>query len=239
MPPLVGDRRCEFVAQRNGVDMGVSVDERLRLMLVTDGRGDADRLEVLVQAAVSGGLRAVQLRELQMTASDLARLCDRLRPLLEAVDGCLLVNDRVDVAAAGHAHGAHVGFRSLAPGAARSVLGPRGFLGMSVHDAAEMSEAVAGGCNYAVLAPVWSTATKPDAVGLGLAVAGGLTAAADLPVLWLGGLDAQRARSVGDLPPEQRPMGVAVCSAICAASDPRQATEALLSSCAWAAPAAT
>ena len=218
--------------------MGVAVDERLRLLLVTDGRGDPDRLVAIVQAAVAGGLRAVQVRELQMTANDLARLCDRLRPLLEQVEGCLLVNDRVDVVAAGHAHGAHVGFRSLMPASARRVVGDDRLLGMSVHDAGQLSEAVAAGCDYAVLAPVWSTATKPDAVGMGLSVAGGLTAAVDLPVLWLGGIDAQRAQAIGDLAPEQRPFGLAACGAICRAPDPRQATRALLSSCAWMAAAA-
>lgn len=215
--------------------MAVSVDERLRLMLVTDGRGDVDRLVAIVQAAVAGGLRAVQLRELQMTANELVRLCDRLRPLLEEVEGYLLVNDRVDVVAAGHAHGAHVGFRSLAPASARRVVGDHRLLGSSVHDAGQLTEAVAAGCDYAVLAPIWSTATKPDAVGMGLSVAGGLTAAVDLPVLWLGGIDAERAQTIGELPPEQRPFGLAACGAICRARDPRQATRALLSSCVWKA----
>ena len=49
--------------------------------------------------------------------------CARLSPTLEDVGGALLVNDRVDVACAGAAHGAQVGHRSLTPAAARAALG--------------------------------------------------------------------------------------------------------------------
>jgi len=215
-----------------------AVDEALlRVLLVTDGRGDAARLQAIVRAAVAGGLRVVQLREPGMNARQLEQLCARLSPVLEAVGGWLLVNDRVDVAAAGCAHGAHVGHRSLTPALARSVLGPTAPLGMSVHDAGQLAEAVAARCSYALLAPVWPTSCKSGVAALGPRRAGVLTAAVELPVLWLGGVTPQRARSIGELPPRLRPHGVAVRSAICEADDPRRAAAELVSSCAWAAAA--
>ena len=67
------------------------------LMLITDGAGDATRIAAIVEAAVAGGVRSVQVREPRFGACQLLELCGRLRSVLEAVGGLLLVNDRVDV----------------------------------------------------------------------------------------------------------------------------------------------
>ncbi|MEE9126457.1 MAG: thiamine phosphate synthase, partial [Planctomycetota bacterium] len=92
---------------------------RLRLVLITDGAGDLDRIQTVVAAALAAGFAAVQLREPKLGARQLAALCERLWPRVLEHDAVLLVNDRVDVAALDLAHGVHLGFRSLAPGAAR------------------------------------------------------------------------------------------------------------------------
>lgn len=205
--------------------------QALRVLLVTDGSGDPDRIDAFVRAAIDGGIRAVQLREPRLSARQLVDLCHRLRPRLDAAGVWLYVNDRVDVVATGHAHGAQIGHRSLRPADARSVL-VDGLLGVSVHDEDELAAAVPS-CDFALLAPVWPTASKPDLPGLGVARAGAMTAAARLPVLWLGGVDARRIASLRDLPPEQRPVGVAAMRSICVANDPGAAAAELVA--AWAA----
>lgn len=211
---------------------GMSASDRVRalpcLLWVSDGHGDVARLEHVVAAAVAAGLRWVQLREPGWSARQLADACARLRPVLRAVGGVLLANDRVDVAAAGVCDGAQVGHRSLPVATARRVLGPGPWLGASCHDASELAAAAVGGADFALLAPVWPTASKPGHTGLGVATAGELTAAAPLPVLWLGGVTAARLAAVRQLPPGQRPRGFAVRGAIGDASDPATATGALL-----------
>ena len=152
-------------------------DPRLRLILITDGAGDLARIEAVVAAALRGGCRCVQLRERAWSARQHAAACERLQPLLAAAGGLLLVNDRVDVAAAGLAHGAQVGHRSLAPRAARQALPRPALLGSSTHDAQELDEAAAAGCDFALLAPVWDSSSKPGRAGMGVAAAGALTAA--------------------------------------------------------------
>jgi thiamine-phosphate pyrophosphorylase len=199
-----------------------------RLLLVSDGRGDASRLADVVAAAIDAGVRAVQLREPSMTARELAACCARLQPLLAAVDGLLFVNDRVDVAAAGCCDGAQVGHRSLPPAAARRALGPGRWLGVSAHDAGELAAAAAAGADFALLSPVWPTASKPGAAGLGVAGAAALTAAAALPVLWLGGVTAARVAAVAALPAAQRPRGFAAIGAVFAAREPAAAAAELL-----------
>ncbi|MCC7061175.1 MAG: thiamine phosphate synthase [Planctomycetes bacterium] len=202
--------------------------DALRLVLVTDGRGDLPRLEAIVKEAVAGGVRCVQMREPHWSARMQLVATERLAVLLEGKGGLLLVNDRVDVAAAGPAHGAQVGHRSLPPEVARRVLGPAAVLGYSAHDQAELDLAAAAGCDFALLSPVWATTSKPGMPHLGEARAAGLTSTARLPVVWLGGVTAASAARIADLPTHQRPAGIAVRSAIMEAADPRYAAAALL-----------
>lgn len=206
----------------------VPPDPRLRLILVTDGFGDPNRIVEIVKHALAGGVRCVQLREGKWTARAMLRACDSLRPLLDDVGGLLLVNDRVDIAASGAAHGAQVGHRSLPPKMARDVLGPDRVLGYSAHDESELAEAAAGGCDFALLSPVWPTTSKPDAAFLGPERAGQLTAAATLPVIWLGGVDHKTIAQLAEVPAAQRPIGVAVRSAIMLVAQPDLAARELL-----------
>ncbi len=206
--------------------------DAMRLLFVTDGRGDESRVVSLAERAVRGGCRAVQLRETAWSAAQLAVCAARVRPLLQQVGGVLLVNDRCDLAACGACDGAQVGVRSLPPDQARRAVGERALLGVSCHDAVELAEAEAAGADFALLSPVWPTRSKPGHVGLSVARAGALTAGAGLPTLWLGGVTSARAAEVAGLPPVQRPVGIAVMSAIADAADPEAAARELLR--AWA-----
>lgn len=200
----------------------------LRVVLVTDGRGDATRIAEVVRAVTDAGVRCVQLREPQWSARALHRIVDDLAPLLAAVNGLLLVNDRLDVAMASRADGAQLGHRSLPPAVARRVAGPGTVLGYSAHDAHELAEAADAGCDFALLSPVWPTTSKPGLPHLGPTRAAQLTASARLPVVWLGGVDAATAALLREVAPAERPVGVAVRSALMAAGDPGAAASALL-----------
>jgi len=200
----------------------------LRLIAVTDGQADPARLERIVREWVSAGVRCVQLREPQMSARALLHVCERLLPLLDEVRGLLLVNDRVDVAAARLAHGVQVGHRSLPPTLARAVLGPHGVLGFSAHEAAELDQAAEAQCDFALLSPVWPTSSKPGAPHLGLGRAAHMTKRARLPVVWLGGVDVERLGALGEVPADGRPAGVAVRGALLASEDPGGAATRLL-----------
>lgn len=200
----------------------------LRLVLVTDGQGDPARIERIVREVVQAGVRCVQLRESQLSARALMHLCERLLPLLDDVQGLLLVNDRVDVAAARCAHGAQVGHRSLPPALARQVLGPHAVLGFSAHEVAELDQAAEAQCDFALLSPVWPTTSKPGSPVLGVARAAHMTSRARLPVVWLGGADTAQLAQLVDVPAAGRPVGVAVRSAMMVAEQPGNAAAELL-----------
>lgn len=142
-----------------GAGGAASLSTALRLMLVTDDRllEDRDLLEVC-QAAEAGGVTSIQLR-LKRVAS--RRLLTLARAVRTAIQIPLLVNDRVDVALAAGAAGAHLGPDDLPLAQARRFV-PAGFwLGGSVGTESE----VPGGAeaDYWGIGPVRATSTKSDA----------------------------------------------------------------------------
>jgi thiamine-phosphate pyrophosphorylase len=162
------------------------------LLLVTDRRacGDRDLVEV-VAAACDAGLPAVQVREKDLTGRALHALAERLRAVTARTRTLLLVNGRVDVAIAVGADGVHLGTGALAVADARALLPAGALVGVSTHAADEVA---ATDADYAVFGPVWDTPSKrafgaPQGTErLRVAVA-----AARVPVLAIGGVDAANA----------------------------------------------
>ncbi|REF35272.1 thiamine phosphate synthase [Thermasporomyces composti] len=217
----------------------------LSVYLVTDTRLCGARGVVdTVTAAVAGGVTVVQLRDPNASARELVELGLRLREALSGLGIPLLINDRADVARAVGADGVHVGQRDLPAPAAREIVGPDAYVGLSVHDVADLYEDDGGGhdephrsgpatlrlrdelaaVDYLGVGPVFAQQTKPDAgTPIGLRGLAEVCAAAPLPCVAIGGIDASSAgavRAVGAA-------GVAVVSAICGQPDPMAAARTL------------
>ena len=194
------------------------------LMVVTDRVlcGGADGLAAAVEAAVSGGADAVQLREKDpdgrsLPASELSTLARRLR---EVTRGALLVvNGPLEVAVAVEADGVHLPEDAPMPPRPR-----RGFLvGRSVHSAEAACRAEAAGADYLVAGPIFETRSHPGVEPAGLALVEEIARAVRVPVLAIGGVTAGRVEEVV----RAGASGVAVISAVLAQPDPRAAAEAL------------
>jgi thiamine-phosphate pyrophosphorylase len=120
----------------------------------------------LARALVDGGARILQLRMKDASAAAVLAVVDELRPLCRARCVTFIVNDRLDVALAGGADGAHLGQDDLPLAAARGIV-PAGFvLGISTHNEAQARAAVDGGADYIGFGPCFATRTKsnPDQV---------------------------------------------------------------------------
>ena len=206
----------------------MTTDDRLRLIMITDGVGDLARILRAVRAAFAGGCRCVQLREPAWSGRQLWEACAALLPLVRDHGGLLLINDRLDLANAGVADGAQVGHRSLPPDAARLALGPERMLGFSAHDEIELAAAARARCDFALLSPVWATDCKPGAPPLGVARAAALTAGARLPVIWLGGVTPAVSAELRALAPSERPRGLAAMSGVLGSADPAGVCRRLL-----------
>jgi thiamine-phosphate diphosphorylase len=202
--------------------MGAIDPERLRVHVITSsglvpGRG---HLEVAM-AAAEGGADVVQLRAPELSDDELSALAWKLARVCRDAGVLFLVNDRIDVAVAIRAAGAHVG-QSDHPETAREQLGPEGVLGISVATPEQAEAAEMAGADYLGVT-VFATPTKPEAIPLGLDGLRAIVGATSLPVVAIGGIDASNARHVL----AAGAAGVAVVSAVGAAADPVAATREL------------
>jgi thiamine-phosphate pyrophosphorylase len=194
--------------------------------LVTDRRVVAD-LVAAARVALAGlppGAVAVHLREKDLGGRDLLSLARSIGGVCAGSGQLLLVNDRVDVAIAAGAAGAHLPSAGLSAADARRLLGPRRLVGVSCHGLDDVRRARDGGADYATFGPVFDTPSKRAygaPVGLGaLAEASRL----GLPLVALGGVDAENAPQVMAAGAH----GVAAIRAWLASPDPAAAVAALL-----------
>ncbi len=183
----------------------------------------------LVQAAVSGGVTLVQLRDKTSTTRAMVETARRLKAALAGTGVSLLINDRADVAAASGADGVHLGRDDLTPAQARAILGPDRIVGVTVKNPAEARAVEPGIVDYASVGGVFATESKvnPDAP-IGLAglrdMAAVLTAGVPgLPRCAIAGIDGSRAADVIAAGVD----GICVVSAITRAPDPHQAARDL------------
>jgi thiamine-phosphate pyrophosphorylase len=200
--------------------------DELRLCLVTDRTQTRGReLVAVVDECLAAGLPAVQVREKDLGAGDLAFLCRRLRPLTLDRGALLIVNDRVDVALAVGADGVQRTHASLPVEDIRALVDKRLRVGASVHSLEEAVEAQVKGADWVVFGPVYDTASK-RAWGppQGPARLERVAAALRIPVIAIGGMTPERVREVRGAGAR----GVAAISAILDTDRPADATRRFL-----------
>ncbi len=196
-----------------------------RLILVTDRRLPKGRpIEAVVEAAVRGGLTAVQLREKECPAPEFLALALRLRAILDGLGIALIINDAVDIAAESGAAGVHLGQGDASPAEARRLLGPGAIVGLSVETLAQAEAAAEWDLDYLGVSPVFFTATKTN-IGRAWGLDGlrRLRARTQKPLVAIGGINASNAASVLEAGAD----GLAVVSAIVSAADPESAAREL------------
>jgi thiamine-phosphate pyrophosphorylase len=196
------------------------------LYLVTDRNqtGGRDLLWVL-QQALDGGVKAIQLREKDLCGKDLFLLAERSQKLCEAYGAKLFINDRVDVARAVGAAGVQLSKASLPIATARALLGSQKFIGASTHSLQETQAAEQAGADFVVFGPVYFTPSKA-AYGdpQGLAALKTIVDNVSLPVYAIGGIKPENIESTKNTGVR----GVALISAIVSAESPEEAAVKIL-----------
>ena len=195
------------------------------LYLVTDRRLAGSRpLEEVVRAAVRGGVTAVQLREKECGTAEFVELARKLKVLLAPMAIPLMVNDRVDVALASGADGVHIGQLDMAYGDVRRLVGPDAIIGLSVQNEEQAADAASLDVAYLGASPIFPTPTKSDTgPPCGIEGLSAMRRASRHVLVAIGGIDVGNAATVMGAGAD----GVAVVSAICAASDPETAAREL------------
>lgn len=195
-----------------------------RLHAVTDAAvvAAADFPVRAAAIASAGPAVALHARDRSATGATLARVARRLVALAGPPEAAVVVNGRPDIAHAVGAQGVQLGASDLRPDEARASF-PRGWIGRSVHSAAEAEEAARDGADYLIVGNVYETPSHPGRPGGGPRLVREVLSAG-LPVIAIGGVNGARAAAMRD----QGAYGVAAISALWWAPDPAAAALALL-----------
>jgi thiamine-phosphate pyrophosphorylase len=188
--------------------------ERARLYLVIE----AGAARAVVPEALAGGVDVVQLRDKDAADDQVVAAGRWLRGVCDSAGALLIVNDRPDLALACDADGVHVGQDDEAVASVRAKVGRDVLIGLSTHSPAQID--AAGDADYLGVGPVFETATKPGLEPVGVELVRYAEEHATRPWFAIGGIDAERAATIG----AER---IAVVRAIRDAEDPRAAAEAL------------
>lgn len=204
------------------------MNDELGVYLVTDSELSEGRSTVeVVDAAIRGGVDVVQLREKPASARERYEVGREVRELTHEADVPLIINDRVDLAVALDADGVHLGDDDVPVSVARDQLGTDAIVGRSVSTPEAAREAEHAGADYLGVGAVFETNSKddipPEEYAVGLDRVRTIREVTDLPFVGIGGITPENATDVV----RAGANGVAVITAITAASDPEAATRRL------------
>jgi thiamine-phosphate pyrophosphorylase len=196
------------------------------LYLVTDRTQTQGRdLLWVLERALEGGVKAIQLREKDLSGKDLFQLADKTRELCDRYDAQLFINDRIDVALAVDAAGVQLGKTSLPVETSRLLLGPGKLIGYSAHSLEESRIAQHSGADFLLFGPVYFTSSKaPYGAPQGLEALKKIVEKVALPVYAIGGIKTDNIIDVR----RTSAKGIALISAIISANDPKGAAESMV-----------
>ena len=223
------------------------------LYLVTD-RHQTDKrpLTAVIEEALKAGVKAVQLREKDLSAKELFDLARSLRGLTSQYRARLFINDRLDIAIAVKADGVHLGqkgfsasdikqflksalhitplietFRGRHPASLspQALSGERFLIGVSAHSREEARKAEEEGADFITIGPVFYTASKAGyGRPLGVEIIKSVKEAVKIPVFAIGGIKLDTISEVVAAGAD----GIAVISAIIGAKGTGIAAKDLL-----------
>ena len=195
----------------------------VRLCVLIDGGASEQDYSQLIDLLLSADVGAIQLRDKEMIDAELVL---RARLLVEKTRGrktLSIINDRPDIVVLTGADGVHVGQSDLSVKDARQILGPGGLIGVSTHNAEQLSKAILDGANYAGIGPIFESETKLFPSYGGLPLIEQIANQTALPVFAIGGINLKNADAVIQAGIRR----VAVASAITRTADPRSVVVAL------------
>ena len=196
----------------------------MRLYAVTDrawvGR---QTLYEQVEDALRGGATCGQLREKQLDKEAFLAEARQIAALCKAHGVPFIINDDLDIALACGADGVHVGQDDMPAAEVRRRAGRDLIVGVSAHNVAEARKAAADGADYLGAGAVFTTSTKQDVTALSHAGLKAICDAVDIPVVAIGGINAQNLMELQGTGVD----GVAVVSALFGAQDIEAAARSL------------
>jgi thiamine-phosphate pyrophosphorylase len=204
--------------------------DHARLYLCTDARTRQGDFADFLDAAYSGGVDIIQLRDKNIEAAQELELLETLRAVAERHGRLWAVNDRADISMLSEAPVLHIGQLDLPLASARRLVDPTTSIGLSSHSPKQIDAALAAnGLNYFCVGPVWATPTKPGRAAVGLDLVRYAreqirTRGSVLPWFAIGGIDLSNIDRVVDAGASR----VVVVRAITEAEHPAEAARSIL-----------
>lgn len=197
------------------------------LYLITDrNQAGGVRLIDIIEDALKGGVRGVQLREKDLSSRELYELAYDLRKLTARYDAKLIINDRVDIALAVDADGVHLGLNSMPIHRVRKLLGSNKLIGLSCHNQVNAIMAQENGADFITFGPVFYTPSKANyGKPVGIEILDKVAHLLEIPVFALGGIKRDNIHEII----AAGASGIALVSAIIASDDPRSEAAAMIS----------
>ncbi len=163
------------------------------LYVITGGEGE---LEAKVAAALAGGARMIQYREKHKSVEERIAVAKKLCTLCREHKALFIVNDTPEVAQACGADGVHLGQKDMSLGEARSLLGKDKIIGISARTVELAAKAETDGADYIGVGAMFPTGTKENAVVIGPEGLAEIRKAVKIPIVAIGGISSENARSV-------------------------------------------
>lgn len=164
---------------------------------LTESAADLSHSEQ-VERFASAGATLVQIREKQASSLEFFREAENCLEALSPFETRLIINDRVDIAAALDADGVHLGQDDLPPDEARKILGNKAIIGFSTHSLRQAQEALNMAVDYIAIGPIFRTRTKAgekEPVGL-RTIEAVRNAIGDMPLVAIGGINFENIADV-------------------------------------------
>ena len=153
----------------------------------------------LAEAFLAGGARLLQLRAKLAPSGRFVQQTQALAGLAQPFGALVVVNDRFDVALAANVRSVHVGQDDVPVAMVRRFLGPEGIIGYSTHTREQVDAALYEPIDYLAVGPIFATASKdPGYDPVGLDLVRYAASRTELPIVAIGGITLERAKSVID-----------------------------------------
>jgi len=127
-----------------------------KLILITDSNLNKNLIRVISEAC-KAGVKAVQVREKNISAKELLKLSKKIRTITNKTKARLLINDRYDIALLADADGLHTPEKGINP---LQLKNNKLIIGRSVHSLISAVEAEKLGFDYIIFGPVFRTPAK-------------------------------------------------------------------------------
>jgi thiamine-phosphate pyrophosphorylase len=200
--------------------------------VITDRHQARRPLADVMAQAFAAGCRWASMREKDLSEDDQVALARTLSPIARRHGARLTLHGDAALAREAGVDGVHLSAGSD-PVAARDMLGRDKLIGVSLHSITEAESIDPAAVDYAIAGPAFETPSKPGyGPEIGRKGLSEIAAAARVPILAIGGLNATRAAEVLAV----GPAGIAVMGGVMRAVDPGQEVRALLAIVASAQP---